>query len=1107
MRIPKPALTRLFTVFLIVLGLVWLWGRLLQPGNALPETLSDQEKAVLEAERQPRLDPDRDDRIVRDVDYSEGAAADWFPRNEAPVLKELVASGVLPPVAERVGSEPLVLEGPDGIGKYGGYWADAVTWESEVFDRLYRHIAGVTLLRWSPSGYPIVPHVARDYEASDDLRVWTFHLRRGMRWSDGYPFTTADIDYWYRWELLYFQEMGDPVNMLGYRVLRSADGMGRLEVIDDLTFRFVFPNPAPFFPEILASTSLKEIFAPRHYLERFHPELGDAELIDGIMKRRGLNTRTQVYREIRRDDNPEHPRLNPWLYRRYKTNSPQVFVRNPYFWAVDPEGNQLPYIDRITLDIDTPELFALKTAAGGYPAVFETENLRLSNYGLYMNSRDSGNFDVRHFYSGQRSLWTIIFNLNLVHADDDKLGAQKAVLLNRREFRRALSLAINREAIIKAEFLGMGEPAQADPGLDSPFHNEDLYRSAIEYDPEEANRLLDEVGLTGRDADGFRTLPDGSPMVWFIPYRSNTLPGPFQFVIDDWAAVGIRAIARQVSDGLISAQRMAANYEIYIHSAYVDFVPIWDPTPFVPFSGGGLHAPLWAIWFESRFRASHHMAAPEVEPPPEGHFIRRIFDNYLKAMTAPSREEGLRYFQEILETTSEELFMVSIASPPPAIAVIRNDFMNVPRQGIRGNFLHTPLNMGSETFFFEKPTDSAGAIAQLKSDLVKPSSSPVLSAVESGVSESHRLGGFLRFVSLGIVLLGAVMVGVRHPYVGRRLLMFIPVLLVISAATFVIIQIAPGNIIETRLLALEQSGTPVDRDEIERIKSQFHLDEHPVHRYLRWIGAVWFTSFSSEDKGLLQGDLGVSLTDPRRPQPVNELVGDRILFTVLISLGTILFTWSLALPIGIFSAVRQYSIADYALTFLGFIGMSIPGFLLALLIMYWGGRFFGLDLTGLFSPEFEAQPEWTWGKVADLMRHIWVPLVVLGVQGTASMIRIMRGNLLDELRKPYVTTARAKGVRPFRLIAKYPVRVALNPFVSTIGSLFPELISGGAIVAVVLGLPTVGPMLLGALLSEDIYMAGSMLVVLSLLGVLGTLVSDLLLMWLDPRIRMEGGTR
>jgi ABC-type dipeptide/oligopeptide/nickel transport system permease component len=234
-------------------------------------------------------------------------------------------------------------------------------------------------------------------------------------------------------------------------------------------------------------------------------------------------------------------------------------------------------------------------------------------------------------------------------------------------------------------------------------------------------------------------------------------------------------------------------------------------------------------------------------------------------------------------------------------------------------------------------------------------------------------------------------------------------------------------------------------------------------------------------------------------QEVNEIVGDRILLTFCISLGTILFTWAVAVPIGIYSAVRQYSLFDYVLTFIGFVGMCVPPFLLALVLMAAAG------VSGLFSAEYAAQPEWTWGKVVDLLRHIWIPIVVLGVGGTAGMIRVMRANLLDELRKPYVITARAKGVRPVRLLFKYPVRLALNPFVSGIGSLFPTLVSGGAIVAMVLALPTVGPLLLEALFSEDMYLAGSMLMVLSLLGVLGTLVSDLLLLWLDPRIRFQGG--
>jgi ABC-type dipeptide/oligopeptide/nickel transport system permease component len=242
-------------------------------------------------------------------------------------------------------------------------------------------------------------------------------------------------------------------------------------------------------------------------------------------------------------------------------------------------------------------------------------------------------------------------------------------------------------------------------------------------------------------------------------------------------------------------------------------------------------------------------------------------------------------------------------------------------------------------------------------------------------------------------------------------------------------------------------------------------------------------------------------------RPVNEMVGDRVLLTFWVALGTILFTWAVALPIGIYSAVRQYSVGDYVFSFLGFLGMCLPNFLLAILLMYLSAEFLGINVTGLFSPEYAALPGWTWGKILDFLKHIWVPVVVIALGGTAGMIRVMRGNLLDELQKPYVTTARAKGVPPFRLLMKYPVRLALNPFVSGIGALFPQLVSGGAIVAIVLSLPMVGPLLLQGLLSEDVYLAASMLMVLSLLGILGTLASDLILLWIDPRIRFEGETK
>jgi ABC-type dipeptide/oligopeptide/nickel transport system permease component len=409
-----------------------------------------------------------------------------------------------------------------------------------------------------------------------------------------------------------------------------------------------------------------------------------------------------------------------------------------------------------------------------------------------------------------------------------------------------------------------------------------------------------------------------------------------------------------------------------------------------------------------------------------------------------------------------------------------------------------------ETYFFEQPADSPGAQADVQQAILEVTPPPDSLAAAEQAGRKSLLGPLLRNGLLLGGLLVVLLLAIRHPYIGRRLLIMVPTLLVVSVLSFVIIQLPPGDYANARIMQLQMSGDETDMQQVEDLKQMFHLEDPMVVRYLRWLGVTWFASFDRKDEGLLQGNLGRSMESGR---PVNDVVGDRILLTVLISLGTILFTWLVAIPVGIYSAVRQYSLGDYALTFLGFIGMSVPPFLLALVLLYLSDAWLGVKVQGLFSPQFSAQPEWSWPKALDLLKHLWVPVLVLGVGGTASMIRIMRGNLLDELKRPYVTTARAKGVRPLMLLLKYPVRLALNPFVSGIGMLFPALVSGGAIVAMVLSLPTVGPLMLDSLLSEDMYLAGSLLMVLSLLGMVGTLVSDLLLLWLDPRIRYEGGSR
>jgi peptide/nickel transport system permease protein len=324
-------------------------------------------------------------------------------------------------------------------------------------------------------------------------------------------------------------------------------------------------------------------------------------------------------------------------------------------------------------------------------------------------------------------------------------------------------------------------------------------------------------------------------------------------------------------------------------------------------------------------------------------------------------------------------------------------------------------------------------------------------------------------------------------YIFRRLLGMIPTLAIISVIVFVLIQLPPGDIVTANLASLQSQGMEVSEEQIQALRAQYNLDKSMPMQYFHWI-----TNF-------VQGDMGYSVSFN---QPVNSLIWERLGYTVLIALASLLFTWALAIPIGIYSAVRQYSFGDYAFTLIGLLGLATPNFMLALILMYLGYTWFGVSVGGLFSPEFAEAP-WSSEKLVDLLKHIWIPMIVIGTAGTASIMRVMRANLLDELNKPYVVTARAKGVRPIKLVLKYPVRIAINPFISTIGWLLPTLISGEAIVSIVLNLPTTGPLLLQALLSQDMYLAGSFIMLLSILTVLGMLLSDILLAVLDPRIRFD----
>ncbi len=326
-------------------------------------------------------------------------------------------------------------------------------------------------------------------------------------------------------------------------------------------------------------------------------------------------------------------------------------------------------------------------------------------------------------------------------------------------------------------------------------------------------------------------------------------------------------------------------------------------------------------------------------------------------------------------------------------------------------------------------------------------------------------------------------------YLVHRILIMIPTLIAISIVIFIIINLPPGDYFSTYIAELQSQGENANLAKIAFLKAQYGFDKPLWEQYIYWAA------------GMLHGDLGYSFL---YDLPVNKVVGDRLLLTFFVSFTTILFTYFVAFPIGVYSATHQYSLSDYLLTLVGFLGLATPSFLLALVLVYLAHVYMGISVGGLMDPTYLNKP-WSWGKALSVFAHIWIPVIVIGTAGTASMIRRLRANLLDELQKQYVVTARAKGLHPLKVLFKYPLRMSLNPFISDIGSLLPHVISGAAVVSVVMSLPTTGPMLLEALRSQDMFLAGSFLMFLAFLTVIGVFVSDLALAMLDPRIRLQAG--
>jgi peptide/nickel transport system permease protein len=324
-------------------------------------------------------------------------------------------------------------------------------------------------------------------------------------------------------------------------------------------------------------------------------------------------------------------------------------------------------------------------------------------------------------------------------------------------------------------------------------------------------------------------------------------------------------------------------------------------------------------------------------------------------------------------------------------------------------------------------------------------------------------------------------------YILQRLLLIPVLIFFFSLMVFALVQAPPGDYLTSYIATLSASGSSLDQAQIEALKQQFGLDQPVYIQYIRWVDS------------LLHGKLGLSLEYQR---PNAELISERLGLTLVLALSAFVFTWVVAIPLGIYSATHRNTLLDYLTTVLNYVGVATPNFMLALILMWWAYSQFNVSITGLYSREFEQAP-WSFAKFIDLLKHIWLPMIVIGIAGTARLTRIMRANLLDELNKPYMISGRARGLSEWQLVMKYPVRMAINPLASTIGWYLPELFSGSLIVATVMNLQNIGPLLLRSLINQDMYLAGGILLIYCFLAIIGTLISDILLAWLDPRIRME----
>ncbi|NPV09354.1 MAG: ABC transporter substrate-binding protein [Anaerolineae bacterium] len=601
---------------------------------------------------------------------------------EAPGLAEMVQAGTLPPVEERLPREPMVIPVTEEIGQYGGIWHRCAVGPGDA-GIINSRLSYENLVRWNENGSDVVPNVARAFEINDDATEFTFYLREGMRWSDGEPFTADDFVFWYE-DVLLNEEMTPTIP----RWLRDPSGEPVvLEKVDDYTIRFVCQNPYGLLIQILAgppATSITDY--PRHYLEQFHPKYADADELARAVKDANFENWTQLFGQKRNWQNPEQPHIWAWQPTRVPPDIPIVCERNPYYWKVDPEGNQLPYIDRVQFDIvENADLLNLKAVAGEIDMQFR--HLLWTNYPLFVENAESGDYRVMRWTLAEGSNVLLLLNHN--HQDP---GLRE--LIENRDFRIALSLGINRSEINELAYQGFGTPRQASLIPLNPYFKEEHATFYAEFDPDQANQVLDDLGLTAKDADGFRLRPDGTNLTFVIEY--SPVFGPWgdtvQMICDTWATIGIRGIPKE-EDRTLFDQRGAANErDIGIWTMDRCLTPLIEPLWWGPLLSSNYN---WAI----QYAAWYNSGGVEGEEPPDD--IRRQMDLYDQIKGALP-EDLPALAQDFFDHFSDRLWVIGTVGVLPHVGVVKNNFRNVPEQAVSDWLQLTPGNTNVEQYFIRQ---------------------------------------------------------------------------------------------------------------------------------------------------------------------------------------------------------------------------------------------------------------------------------------------------------------------------------------------------------------------------------------------------------------------